>query len=292
MSTTDSDAGYPPVRHVLRDLDITTEYVAAKRSLSAAPVGDAVRDSAGRASLGFLAALTDVNSAMVALVSGQPDWTATISLSLHLTGVVPGAAVVTDSRLVRAGSNIVVVHTSVWDAAGDADEVFGHLAADDEPALPCVATGLLTFARIPRHASRAASTFDPGSMVGQRRRMTGDEPTPSGSLTDWIGLRVIDPVRGIVELDRADYVRNSFGTINGGVVGMIVQPAAELAVPGYAATDLEIQYLAQAKVGPARTLATVVRRTDHGAACDVRLVDAGNDDLLLALATVGLLRAA
>jgi acyl-coenzyme A thioesterase PaaI-like protein len=74
---------------------------------------------------------------------------------------------------------------------------------------------------------------------------------------------------------------------------MIFEAAAEAAarsvasVP-YVVADLSIHYLAQTKAGPARTSCRVLRHDDRHAVCELTLVDAGNDDLLLALATVTL----
>ncbi len=49
---------------------------------------------------------------------------------------------------------------------------------------------------------------------------------------------------------------------------------------------------ADALVGPVRTAARVLRRTVDHAVCSVAARDAGHDDALLAIATVGLTRAA
>ena len=56
----------------------------------------------------------------------------------------------------------------------------------------------------------------------------------------------------------------------------------------YEAADLAVHYLAQTRTGPARTSTTVLRHDERHALCQIRLVDAGNDDLLLAMATVTL----
>jgi acyl-coenzyme A thioesterase PaaI-like protein len=83
-------------------------------------------------------------------------------------------------------------------------------------------------------------------------------------------------------------VRNSFGTINGGVLGAVFQAAGEAARPGQVATDLQIHYLSQVKVGPARTSGSVSRDAGGHSIVSLRAVDAGNDDQLLDLATVTL----
>ena len=276
---------YPPERHALRDLDVTTEHLTAERSLSVAPVDGPVRNAAGAASIGFLAALFDTNAGLMALIAGRPKWTATLDLGLHATGWLTEGPAVLEGRLVRAGSNIVVIGADVYDGCGvgDLDELAG-----DTGRRPHVASGIATFTRIPARASAASGSLDPLGLVGTRRNLgpvVAPDPVPLG---ERIGLRVIDAANGVVELHNHPYVQNSFGAINGGVLGMVFQAAAEGAVAGMVATDLQVHYLSQAKVGPARTSLDVLRRTADHAVCAIRAVDAGNDDVVLALATVTL----
>jgi acyl-coenzyme A thioesterase PaaI-like protein len=271
---------------VLRDLRVTTELVTAARAISIAPVPGSARNGAGAASLGFLVAVVDTNAAPLALVAGRPDWTATADLALDATGWLTEGPVLVDSRLERAGSNIVVITTQLFDGRG-VDTL--DALARDEPARcepTSVARGVLTFARIPARASVAAGRFDPAALIGQRREVGPGAPPAPEPLMERIGLRVVDAARGIVELHNSDYVRNSFGTINGGVFGLVFQGAAEAAAPGLVATDVHIHYLAQAKTGPARTSTEILREASDHAVCTVRAVDAGNDDAVLALATV------
>jgi acyl-coenzyme A thioesterase PaaI-like protein len=275
---------------VLRDLRVTTELVTAERAISLAPLPDSARNAAAAASLGFLVAVVDTNAAPLALVAGRPDWTATADLSLHGTGWLTEGPVLVDSRLERAGSNTVVITTQVFDGrgVGELEEL-----AREEPTrceAVSVARGLLTFARIPARASVAAGRFDASALVGQRRQVLPGAPPAPEPLMERVGLRVVDAARGIVELHNSDYVRNSFGTINGGVLGLVFQGAAEAALPELVATDVHIHYLAQAKTGPARTSTEILRHTSDHAVCTVRAVDVGNDDVLLALATVVLQR--
>jgi uncharacterized protein (TIGR00369 family) len=264
---------YPPERHFLRDLSIATDYVATDRLTATAPVDEFVRNAAGTAGVGFVAAVVDVSAANVALIASHPTWTATADLSITGTGWLREGPMVVESQLVRVGSNTVVVSSEVRDGSGSR-----------------VATSLIAFARIPRSASASAADFDPASLVGQQRRMEPTVPPAPIPLLDRVGLKVIDAANGTVEIPHDDYVTNSFGTINGGVLGVLFQAAAEAAVPDMVATDLQIHYLRQARSGPARTVLTVLRRgTDH-AVCAVDAVDAGDADRLLSRATVTLQR--
>jgi acyl-coenzyme A thioesterase PaaI-like protein len=277
---------YPPERHFLRDLDSQAWQITAERVLMSAPVTDGYRNAAGAASLGFLASLVDIAAAPAALIAGAPDWTATQDMSLHAAGWLTQGPAVVDARLVRAGKNTVIVSVDVYDGVGvtDLDE---QLAGIESDAFELTGKGLITFARIPRSASSSAGVFDPAALIGQKRSTPPDGPV-EGTMFERIGLRIIDADAAVVEIAHSEYVRNSFGTINGGVLGAVFQAAAEAAKPGLVATDLQVHYLAQVKVGPARTSGTVSRDVAGHSIVSLRAVDAGADDQLLDLATITL----
>ena len=111
----------------------------------------------------------------------------------------------------------------------------------------------MTFARVPASTSASSGVFDPLGGIGQRRHMEPVGEVPTAPLLERCGLTVVDTQHGVVELANSPYVHNSRGRINGGVLGMVFQGAAEAAVPGYAASDLHIHYLTGARTGPVRT---------------------------------------
>ena len=250
------------------------------------PVTDAVRDASGAAGLGYLVALVDVNTAMVALCAAHPDWTATADLMVHEAAPLVNGPAILESNLTRVGSRLIVVGFDIYDGDGVAD--LDELADPIEQRR--VATGLVTFARVPASTSAASGVFDPLGGIGQRRHMEPPGGVPTEPLLERCGLTVVDAEHGVVELPSSPYVANSRGRINGGVLGMVFQGAAEAAVPGYAGSDLHIHYLAGARTGPVRTSTIVVRETDDHVVCRVEAIDAGADDKVLALATVTLQR--
>jgi acyl-coenzyme A thioesterase PaaI-like protein len=278
----------PPVSAVggsISDLDITTEQVSATSARSMAPVTDAVRDASGAAGLGYLVALVDVNTAMVGLCASQPDWTATADLMIHEAAPLMHGPTILESHLTRAGSRLIVVGVDIYDGDGLTD--MGDLGEPIE--LTRVATGLVTFARVPASTSSASATWDPMSTIGIRRHLEPAGSIPTEPLLERIGMKVVDA--GVVEVPNSPYVQNSRGRINGGVLGMVFQGAAEAAAPGYVGSDLHIHYLASARVGPIRTDTHVVREVDDHVVCRVVAMDAGADDLVVAQATVTLQRA-
>lgn len=272
-------AAYPPEHHILRDLLVVTQQETPERSISVAPLTEHVRNAAGAAGLGTIAAVVDVNCALVALLAATPDWTATADLALHEVAPLTDGPIIVTSQLVRAGVNIVVVDVEVHDGHGQADPA----ARDATKA----GVGLVTMARIPASASAVSSAVDRTAVIGTKRSMATDDSGFTQPVLDSIGVRVVDAARGVVELDKHDYVRNSFGTINGGVLGMLFQAAAEAMAGGHGtATDVQIHYLSQTRTGPARTAGTEIRTTADHAVYRIEAVDAGQDDQLLAVATV------
>jgi acyl-coenzyme A thioesterase PaaI-like protein len=269
---------YPPEHHIIRDLRIVTERLALDHSVSLCPVTDHVRNAGGAAGLGLIVALTDVSGATVSLAAAAPDWPATADLSYQAIGPIREGPILAEARLVRRGSKTIVIEVEVFD---------GHGSEDPSAAEPA-GTGLMTFGRLPGSAS--AITIDPKQNMGRSTAARPDSELTAPVL-DEIGLRLIDAESGQVELAKSDYVRNSFGTINGGVMGMVMQGAAEATASGFGrfvATDAQIHYLAQTKAGPLRTTTRVIRRATDHVVCRVRAVDSGSDDLVVALATVTL----
>jgi uncharacterized protein (TIGR00369 family) len=266
----------------MRDLRIESEHRAEGHAFTLAPVNDHLRNRSGGAGLGVLVTLVDTAGALVALPAAAPDWIATVDLSLRTSAPVTDGPAIAESRLVRAGKNVIVVGIDVYD---------GHGHDEPDGSRPCGA-GIMSFARIPGHVTRAQSR--PGEEPGQRTKMALDGNGLRAPLSDHLGLRIVDAGAGAVEIDKTEYVSNSFGSVNGGVLGMIVQAAAEtsLATAGhpFVAVDVELHYLAQTQSGPVRTATRILRvRADH-AVCEVRAVDAGADDRLLTLAAVTLER--
>jgi acyl-coenzyme A thioesterase PaaI-like protein len=286
MTTTAPDERPAAIGGSISDLDITTEQTSLTSARSMSPLTDAVRDASGAAGLGYLVGLVDVNTATVGLCASSPDWTATSDLMLHESAPLVHGPTIVESHLTRAGSRLVVVGVDIYDGEGLTDMD----ALTDPIDLPRVATGLVTFARVAASTSKASATWDPRSTIGVRRRLEPDHELPTAPLLERIGLKVVDAAEGVVELANSPYVHNSRGRINGGVLGMVFQGAAEAVVPGHVGSDLHIHYLASARVGPIRTHTVVVREADGHVVCRVQALDAGADDLLVAQATVTLQR--
>jgi len=286
----------PGTRSFVADMDVASRFITERRCLMRAPLTDAVASAAGTAPVGMLMTLVDVGASDPALAACLPDWTVTQDVAIHAAGWLAEGPIVVDNQLVRVGKKVVVVAADIYDGRGveDFDEleaavdrvVAGGGHADD-PTL--AARALLTFARIPGTAAKGVDGYDPKTWLGEVRHRTFDAPA-EGTLRERMGVRVLDASAGVAELDRRPYVANSVGTINGGAQAVLIEVAAEAVRPDVVATDMQLHYLSQVRVGPARTATTVLRTAPDHAVVSVELIDAGNDDQLLALATVTLQR--
>ena len=289
---TEVNAPLVDLRHnFVGDMDVTALLVTKERCLMQAAITDAVRSPSGGASVGMIMTLMDVGASDAALAACRPDWTATQDMSIHGAARLTDGPIVIDNHLVRLGKKVVIVASDIYDGHG-VDDFDALRDAIDEGAVPLTraASGLVTCARIPGTAAGAiADDYDPTGWVGTIRHRRPTTP-PEGTLYERMGIEVIDAEAGHLELARHAYVINSIGTINGGAQAVLVEAAAEALCPGLVAIDMQLHYLSQVKAGPARTSGRVLRAAADHAVVAMRTVDAGHDDQLLALGTVGVER--
>jgi len=198
----------------------------------------------------------------------------TIDLSLHVFRTPSAPTVAYKCRPLRRGRRVAVLET--WFTTP------GHA----EPWAVSVATFLGT------------GRPDPVIHV----MPTADEPpfTPASELDEpldrRLGITVLAP--GVLGLPRRDHVSNGRGTVQGGIVALLIERACESALadardPGggpigdaQVVTGLDVRYLGAVRRGPARAEASVLRDDDGGSHLWVTVVDAGDDDRLVAHAFV------
>jgi acyl-coenzyme A thioesterase PaaI-like protein len=100
---------------------------------------------------------------------------------------------------------------------------------------------------------------------------------------DEVGVVVQEAAAGVVRVEVTDYIRNSFGAVNGGVVASVAAEAAHVACrpllgEGTVVADVVVHYLTQGRVGPLVTQGRVVRSDRCGALVRVEVADAGDPD--------------
>jgi uncharacterized protein (TIGR00369 family) len=109
-----------------------------------------------------------------------------------------------------------------------------------------------------------------------------------------LGLRWI-PVDGglAVEMDIRDDQRGPAGSLEGGVVSTLVDvaagSAAAIEMKALVATaDMTVHFLAPGRVGPVRANGVVLRASKGNAVVEVRVIDHGREDRLMAVALVNM----
>jgi acyl-coenzyme A thioesterase PaaI-like protein len=106
-------------------------------------------------------------------------------------------------------------------------------------------------------------------------RFTGTLPV---TFPERVGLRIISP--GVTELDRRPFVVQAAGSLQGGMVALLGETAAE-SLTGRPVVELDARFFTGVRVGPGRATAEVVG--DGLVRVEVR--DIGNADRLAALVT-------
>jgi acyl-coenzyme A thioesterase PaaI-like protein len=188
-----------------------------------------------------------------------PNWIATADLTLHVVGRATGGTVEANTRVLRAGRTTVV------------------LEVDLRNANALVALATMTFSVLPRRDDNPVITFAPGAP--QRTTLVLPGSGFDAPVLDALGVRVADAARGVVDVPVTDYSRNSLGALQGGVVAIAAEVAAEQALRAACGTpvrvtDLQLTYLALAR-GALRTSADVISAMPTYGAALVDLVDIG-----------------
>jgi acyl-coenzyme A thioesterase PaaI-like protein len=269
---------YPPDDHMLRALAIEN-LVEQERAISRIPVTPYTCNEAGGVRLGVVAVVVDVAAAMITLADLFPDRAATVTLSLQSTAMVRKGPLIASAKVVRKGSRQVLVDVEIVDGQG---------SENPEDGAPC-ARGLVGFRRLSLRSDHAELPPMP------ERPSVSTLALPSAALAapfvERAGIRVIDADLGILELSNHAWVRNSFGTLNGGMVATMLEMAGEQAArsvlgPDLVASDLEIHYVGQSGDGPMRTRAVRTRVGAEHCVTRVELRDGSRGDELMALGSV------
>jgi uncharacterized protein (TIGR00369 family) len=269
---------YPPEHHMLRDLGISSEDLGDDGALARAPLGPHVRDDTGAARVGVIATLVDVAAAACVVGRTHPDRSATEQLSYCSIRPARSGPLLARARVLRLGSRQAVVEVELRDGQG----------SDAPGAGEPVGVGLMLSRRLPHRDDHAPIAVLPPGSAG--RRWAPARP-PDEPYLRRAGVRLLDAAAGALEIRNWEYVRNSFGTLNGGMVATLIEVAGEHAARSAArqplrVADLTVVYLAQSGPGPIRSAARVLRVARDHAVCRVELTDAGNGDRLLSVGTV------
>jgi uncharacterized protein (TIGR00369 family) len=211
--------------------------------------------------MGAIAPLVDLCAGLLGAKAVHPDWTATLDFKLHLDHLPSEGHIHGACRPLRVGRNMVLSENRLTDD-------------DGRP----VGVAHVTFSRLPR---RDDTPVTPAPKVGVTDLARADEE-PRLPLDQYYEIR-IDPDDTAFELDHHERIYNSFGSIQGGAMGALLERVAvlaaerELGVP-CRTVDLHFSYLAPATTGPFRAVAVPLRIEPGSVLSMVELLDRGNDN--------------
>lgn len=281
-----SEVVYPPESHALRDLPF--ELVVVDDAHHVAEVDlDRGLVQGMRVSVGALATIVDVLAGALCGRAIAPDWMATSSLTLHLGAVPRAGRLLVDARVARLGRTTLVIQVGLRE---------GRLELGSPPGAATIGDGVVTFSRLPRRDTN----LDIGryqSTPGQRTSFALDGTgLGDGGFEHAIGCQVLDAATGSTLTTVQPYVQNSFGAVNGGIVGAIADVAARSAVgaavgadaDSLRTTDLSVHHLSQVRQGAVASRATVLghdrgdRRHDGARTVRVELFDAEGEGATVA----------
>lgn len=243
----------PVARMFIQDLDLECDMSAdGTAAAGEASVGPLLRGEAGGVRPALLATVADIVGGIPACRATAPRLALTLDIAVRIVAQPAGDRVRVAARLLKEGRNTVAV------AVDFADSGSGDV----------VALSHLTFVPSPRPQDLA-----PPTLTGMRTRGSIAVPLPQ-----LVGARVPEP--GVAEIDHRPYVVQGSGALQGGIVALLAELAAE-SLAGGPVLDLDTRYLSTVRVGPGRAEATTV----GGGLVRIEVRDTGADGRLAAVAT-------
>ncbi len=221
------------------------------------------------------ALMADMMGGWQAERSAGNDWVFTTDLSVRAPVLrVPGRVVGTSAEL-RAGRTNVATEVHMHDETGT---LFAY--------------SQVGFVRMPRRPGD-----QPKPNMAESARHWGDQEQLTSLLAEAAGARTIEPKTGHVAVDLDDTLRNPAGAMQGAMVALVGELAAEELASHHfgrrhVITDLDVRYLAMGRVGPIVSRAWFIGSVSAGSPRElgsvptgsirVELRDEGNGDRLIA----------
>lgn len=253
-----TDLPTPGMMAVPARLGVTARIVEGSLVIDVVPQDHTLRHGVLRASVVSFA----VDAVAGILVDDDPEvWTFTTDLSVRMRPVPAPARVRAVERPLRRGRRSVTSAVEVTDESGAS-----------------VATGTIGFARVPRKPTDPPKL---GMTPELAAEAMADLPTLDAPLRDAAGIEVLDAAEGVVEVAVTPALTNPAGTLQGAMVALLAEVAAEdlvaarFGIPAVV-VDLDLRYLAQARVGPVRTRSRLLG-DGPGDPIEVELVDTSTD---------------
>lgn len=234
----------------------------------------------GQLRAAVVAAAVDIVGSFFTREVAGTDILYTTDLSIRMPRSGPPAELRTRGRLLRRGRTGVTTGVELLSCDEGCDEACDE--SRDETGAGVWAYGETTFARQPRAADARVTPAD-FALPDTFARHPLTRP-----LEDEVGVEVVDAARGEVELVLRPQVLNREATLQGALVALLVERAAETIAESrlgqpQRVTELDLRYLSTAKRGPVRSRAAFIGAPVDGM-LRVELRDTGREDRLTATA--------
>ncbi len=241
-------------------LGVAAHLVGDELRLTLAPRSEVLHHGVVRASV--LAYVMDA-LAGIAVDDDPGVWTLTTDLSIRTLPRPAPEHIEARATLLRRGRRSVTSRVELTDADGGP-----------------VATGAIGFTRVDR---RPTDPPKPQVTPAEAAVLFDGLPALDRPLREEAGIEVLDAAEGVVQLDVTAELRNPAGTLQGAMVALLAEAAAEDLVATrfespVVVTDLDVRYLAQAPEGPVRTRARLLG-AGPDAPVEIELVDTSVDRL-------------
>jgi acyl-coenzyme A thioesterase PaaI-like protein len=216
-------------------LGVTADVQGGEFRLHLQPQAPVLRHGAVRASV--ISFMVDVAAGIV--LDEDPDtWLLTSDMSVRMRPVLAPDQISTRSTILRRGRRSATAVVDIVTGGGGP-----------------VATGAIGFARVPRRDGDPPKPPMPPERISTMFSAANVLTRP---LREEAGLTVLDPAAGTVQMEVTPDLRNPAGTLQGAMVALVAEAAAEelastrFDIPAVV-VDLDLRYLAQTGAGPVRT---------------------------------------
>jgi acyl-coenzyme A thioesterase PaaI-like protein len=197
-------------------------------------------------------------------VDQVPDmWTLTSDLSVRMRPIPAPERIDATSAVVRQGRRSATCMV--------------ELATDRGTP---IASGAIGFARVPRTATDPPK---PSVPLGQTPVIFRNSDTLDRPLREAAGIQVVDAAEGIVQVEVTPELRNPAGTLQGAMVALLAEAAAEDLLEtrfqsDFVVTQLDLRYLRKVQVGPVRTRSRLLG-TGPEAPIGIELIDTSTEEI-------------
>jgi acyl-coenzyme A thioesterase PaaI-like protein len=190
-------------------------------------------------------------------------WTLTSDMTVRMRPIAAPARIDATSTILREGRRSA---TSLVELVTD----------EGAP----IAAGAIGFAKIPRKPDDPPK---PNVPLGQIPSILRSPTLLTRLLREEAGVEVIDAAEGVVQVEVTADLRNPAGTLQGAMVALLAEAAAEdLMATRFGSpvvvTDLDLRYLRMAHVGPVRTRSRLLG-TGPDAPIQIELIDTSTNQV-------------